>query len=255
LAFGVVLYVGKIRLPSYRRVLVVVLGVLAMAYILRTALNVRATYLEAQGLTPEMFNPLRDLTREAPGPFSDLNTDMRYRLSGIDLMARMTPSAQMEGFARGDAWWGAIYVTFAQFLGRGAVQEIKASFMSSPKAYLMRRYTTMRDIDYQSCWLTDVYGNFRFYGFPFLGIVMGLCWLWITRGVSRPSSPVALFLGLYFATHFLRFEQEFATIALEWIRTVPVLLLVLFVSPVRTQARRVLVVPTVGRAHFARVRR
>jgi len=255
LVFGVVLYVRKIRLPSTRRLLVVGCGVLVVAYVLRVTLNVRATYLEEEGLTVKMFNPFRDLSKEAPGPFSDLNTDLRYRLSGIDLMARMTPSAQMDGFARGDAWRGAIYVTFAQFLGRGATQEIKASFMSSPKAYLMLRYTTLREVDYQSCWLTDVYGNFWYFAFPVVGILTGQFWVWITRGVSRPSSPLALLLGLYFMSHFLRFEQEFATIALQWIRTVPILLLILLVNPLGKHERRVPTVPAVGRPHFARVRR
>lgn len=254
LVFGVVVCVGKIRLPSTRRLLVVGLGILAVAYVLRVALNVRATYLEEEGLRVQMFNPFRDLSREAPGPFSDLNNDLRYRLNSIDLTARITPSAQMDGFARGDAWRGAIYVTFAQFLGRGAVQEIKASFMSSPKAYLMRRYTRMQDVDYQSCWLTDVYGNFWYFAFPAVGILMGQFWVWIARGISRPSSPLALLLGLYFISHLLRFEQEFATVTLEWIRTVPILLLILLVNPLGKRERRVPMVPAVGRAHFARVR-
>lgn len=247
LLFGVLLYVGKIPLPAYKTVVLIALGVLGVGYLLRVTDNVRAAYLDApEGLKLEMFNPFVRLG----GVVGVSSEDLRSRLNGIDLMALMTPSAEREGFAHGEAWRGAAILVVSQIFGRSALEEMKATFSGSPKLYLMRRYTDLTLIDYEACWLTDVYGNFGFVAFPFLAILTGYCWVWMTRAVSWSPTPVSLVLGLYFIGNLVAFEGEFAGLVTGWIRPLPILVLVLVLNPFAARARRVPALSLGWRARF-----
>jgi len=251
LVFGVLLYVGKIPLPTYKTILLIALGVVGVGYVLRVADNVRAAYYWApEGLKLNMFDPFVRLGGDlAGGP-----NDLRSRLNGIDLMAQITPAAEREGFAHGEAWRGSAILVVGQIFGRRAVEGMKETFSNSPKVYLMRRYTDLRFVDYETCWLTDVYGNFGFVAFAFLAVLMGYCWVRITRAVSWSPTPFSLVVGLYFIGNLLSFEQEFAALSTGWIRPLPILALILVWNPFATHERRVPALSVGGHARFARAR-
>jgi hypothetical protein len=248
---GVALYLGKIPLPSTRRITLGIVGALAVAYILQVSSNIRTTYSGSEGLQAGTFNPFSGqsaLATDSP------NMDLRLRLNSLDLMAQITPSADLHGFAHGEAWVGSLIATFGQFLGRDAVKNIKESYSMSPQTYLLRRYTTSPEVDAVGCWLSDAYGNFGIFSFPFVAVLMAEFWVWITHSLLRPRSAVSILLALFFLTYSLRFEYYFDLIALTWIRGLPVLILVLLLNPLSIRQPRMGFQRATGRIRRSPVR-
>lgn len=227
LLLGTILYLGKTQSLSRRALWLGLIGALGGMYVLRTSEGFRQAYAEEGRIEWRLLNPF--ISRSGPE-----DTDLRLRLNGIDLMAEIMPAAEREGFAKGDAWKGMAVVALFQYFGSKAAVEYKESYLASPKAYLIQRYTNLGTVDYFSCILTDAYGNFGLLGFPMVALVLAWCCAYSTVAIARPSTPATLVLGLFLAAHMLSFDQQFSELLLGWVKKTPVLMAVLVVNPWKT---------------------
>lgn len=232
---GAIISLGNISLISRKGLLLSAVTGLLFWYGYHFALNVRYMYVNGT-LGIGAANPF--VSWEAP---SDVD-DWRFRLNGIDLMARITPAAEREGFAEGAAWKGIALVLVGQMslgtvVSSADVAAYKADFLGSPKKYLMDRYLGEDWVDIPSCLLTDIYGNFGLYGFPVAAILVACMCAFVRRALSVASSPLAVILSAYLAFHLLMFEQELATLLSGLITTLPALFAVLLVNPLKNGQR------------------
>ena len=103
----------------------------------------------------------------------------------------------------------------------------------------MQRYWGWSTTDYLTCLLTDIYGNFYFWGFPVLGLLLAGLFVFARNAILAPSCPGKFILGLFLLTNILAFEGSADILLFGWIREVPVLILLLVVNPfaVRSNAR------------------
>lgn len=170
--------------------------------------------------------------------------DWRFRLNGIDLMARITPAAEHDGFAKGEAWKGIAtimvgQVAFGSIVSSEDVADVKSSFLGSPKKYLADQYVNEGEwVDYPSCLLTDLYGNLGLFGFPIGALVVSWASIIVRRAFTEATSPRLIVIALYVLFHLLLFEQEAAIFVSSLVNALPVLALVLVMNPmVKSPAR------------------
>lgn len=228
---GILIMVGRIPVFSRRGLLVGGLSLIAAWYGIRVAINARQI-LPQRGAASAIFNPFLSSETDEETEFDD----WRFRLNGIDLMARMTPAAEQEGFANGEAWSGFALVMIGQLtlgsvVSSDEVAKNKESFLVSPKKYLLDRYVEDNRIDYPSCVLTDLYGNFGLVGFPIGAVVVAWACGLVRRGFSQTGSPLSVVVALYVVFPLLFFEQELAVFVSSLVNTLPVLFLVILMNP------------------------
>jgi hypothetical protein len=226
---GTVLALTQISLKSKKGLLLGVATAFVIWYGFHFAINARNMISDSR-LSIRVIDPF--LSWEQPDELSD----WRFRLNGIDLMARIAPYAEHEGFANGEAWRGFVtilvgQVTFGSLVSTQDVAAYKAVFAGSPKKYLIDRYLGADWIDHPSCLLTDLYGNFGLCGFPLGAIAVACLCFYIRRAFGPGRSPVAMIVAPYVAFHLLIFEQEFAVLVSGLINTLPALFCILISNP------------------------
>jgi hypothetical protein len=152
------------------------------------------------------------------------------RLNGIDLMARMFSPISQHGPAWGAAWseWTWIFWRFIDPLG---FDDFRLTAATCAKNYLMWHYLGWTDHDYYACALTDVYGNFAFFGFPIFALLLALVFRFSARVFAQASSPSLFVCALFVLTHLLLFEQEGSDMLLGWIKKAPLLALLVIYNP------------------------
>jgi hypothetical protein len=224
---------------TYRRL---ILAGLVVTYGLIVANNIRFDYESSGGLRWQHFNPLLDLKDFMPDD-RDPNTDLRWRLDGLDLMARMTPEAMRTGYAMGDAWKASAVIALGQWVSRGAIEKYRLDWLSDPKVYLLWRYTDLTYNDWPNTFVSDLYGNLAFPGFPLGALILSAIYRRGAEALTRPVGGSSLLFGIYLLTQSLDFQQCFAVWFFGLLRAAPVLLFVLFVNPFQDPATSVHQIP------------
>jgi hypothetical protein len=235
---GILLMVGRFRLASRRGAGLAVIVTLIAAYAVQITLNAR-DIVPSQGFQVELFNPFH----RGPEERAELD-DARFRLNGIDLMARITPEARRQGFAMGEAWKGALMVavgqlSFGTIVSAADIVDYKESFAGSPKRYLMMRYMDLNWPDYSSCALTDAYGNFGLWALPLTALVLGSLCALLTTGLSLHNSPPLLAFALFISFQLLIFEQELVVLLTALLNSLPVLIFVLLLNPIARASAKI----------------
>jgi hypothetical protein len=227
---------GLVRLaPLRHRVLTnrrvrwwqVCVGGLAVIYLCSVALTIRSRPEYVPLTSPSLFIP----RSSAVGSLSSAVSEAATRLNGLDLIARISPGAAATGFAWGEAWDYNIRATVFQFIDPGYANELKQTYLVSPKRYLMARYTDIRSVDYPSCMLTDLYGNFGWLGFAMGALVLGPAFFILTKSIQRPANSVQLGFGIIGLNLLLRFEAEFVVVFTGWVISLPIIGLWLLFRP------------------------
>jgi hypothetical protein len=154
-----------------------------------------------------------------------------WRLNGVDLMARITPAAQTQGYAAGKAWYYVGYAFLGQFFSRSAVEEFKLNRLDDPKIYLLRRYTSFDPLDWPVSVVTDGYGNFGVAGLVMVAVALGLVYGLASRAIAEKASGLAATVGIFMISQSLSFEQLSGVWLLGLPRAVPALILVLLIGP------------------------
>jgi len=230
----------KKKLPLWKWAFLCLLAI----YGAKVASNTRVLYGEIGHISPIMFDPLFRLEGR-----TDPNINAWFHLNGIDLMAHIAAGVESSDYAWGRAWTATAYVTIVQFFDREAVEELKTSFLASPKRYLMLQYTSLAGVDYPSCMLTDIYGNFGPMGFLPVGLLFGYLLGKATGSLWAPKSGRAIVLALFAYSLVAQFEAEFSTIAIGWLRVLPVLMPVLLLNPLRVVRLSPSAITSSGGAH------
>ena len=212
---------------TYRRL---IMAGVVVTYGLIVANNIRFDYESSGGLRWKHFNPLLDLKDFMPDD-RDPNTDLRWRLDGLDLMARITPEAMRTGYAKGDAWKASAVIALGQWVSRGAVEKYRLDWLSDPKVYLLWRYTDLNFIDWPNTFVSDLYGNLAFPGFLLGAFILSAIYRRGAEALTRPVGGSSLLFGIYLLTQSLDFQQCFAVWLFGLLRAAPVLLFVFFVNP------------------------
>ena len=205
--------------------LVAGMGVLSV-YSVVVATRVRELYGVRGGFSAEMFNPF-----VPTGWVRFPHMRLSLRMNGVDLVARIASGIGGNRYAWGDAWTIPVYVIVGQLFDREAVAEYKKSFEGSPKRYLMQRYTSLSGVDYPSCLLTDLYGNFGVLGFPILGLILGALLGRTTVGLTCPRKSKDFLVAVYCFALVAQFEAEFITVLIGWVRVLPILLFLYWTEP------------------------
>jgi hypothetical protein len=227
------------RLPGLNKSLPLILAVVAMIYTLVVANNVRYSYEAEGGLTWKQLDPLMPLQDYISGPHvSDAyETDPRWRLNGIDLMARITPGAIREGYAMGDAWKYSALISVGQWISRTSIEEYRMNWVSDPKVYLLWRYTNFDAIDWPNTMLNDLYGNWSFPGLLIGAVVLAAILARGTAVLAYRTSGLSTVLGIFLLTQIVIFEQAFSGWLFGLLRSVPVLLVLVVMNPFRPFAQ------------------
>jgi hypothetical protein len=232
LAFGAVLIGGIVlfyrgrSLPKKTWRLVIVGNVLAI-YGMLVVVNIRTSGLDAP-LT-QILDPLAPLDRHS----NDLEHEWVGRLDGIDLMERIGEEAGTTGYAGGQAWSIPAFLSIAQYVIPSAAVDYKIQARTTAKTYLLEKYTHLDPGDYPSCCLTDVYGNFGVWSFPFAGALVGWLFAMAGRLVQFGNRSSIVLLGMFLTAHLIFFEQEFINLLLGWTRLIPGALIFLVLLPLR----------------------
>ncbi|HMG72615.1 MAG TPA: hypothetical protein VK582_03870 [Pyrinomonadaceae bacterium] len=207
---------------------IVFVGVLLLLYAMRITYNYRYNYVETEGLKLENLNPF--ISYEIPY-YED--QDFRWRLNGLDLMARITPRAMNEGYALGAGWEYAFYSSVGQWVPGLSVADYKLNPLTDTKAYLEYRYTGYRLSDWPNSFLTDLYGNFSFPGFILAALLLSQVLVFVNRTLSEPRTFRGYLLALFFISQTMMFENSFSGWLFGLLRPGPILLLLLILRPFR----------------------
>jgi hypothetical protein len=158
---------------------------------------------------------------------------LSVRLDGIDLIIRMKPQLERDGYAWGKAWEVPFALMYLPLSDPAKAREIKLSLNLAAKTYLMRKYTDITAADYVSSILTDAYGNFGKLGLVMVGLFLaGVCGF-VAWTVARLPGPGWVIVGLFAISHIAFFEQEFVQALLLWPKKLPLLLAFLVANPFR----------------------
>ncbi|MEM9351984.1 MAG: hypothetical protein AAGA92_03145 [Planctomycetota bacterium] len=157
------------------------------------------------------------------------------RLDGIDLIARMGPAIAADGASWGRSWYPSVLATVGYLWDAEGAKAIKASLATTPKYYLMYEYAGINQPDYQSCILTDAYGNFRSAGFAIAAIVLATSTAIVSVLLVSPGGR----LGFVVAVAGLQVASSFESALLshmvfDWLRHVPSMVVLYLICPLRT---------------------
>jgi hypothetical protein len=237
--FTLLLFIGGIILAqskssnvlALKNILAVFIIFLSFIYAFRVASNIRSDYI-SEGIRVSDFNPFYNLNSTTVG------VGLAKRLNGIDLMARMTPSAIEDYFSKGESWRYPLIAKFGPIFNPEYVNELKMERMTTTKQYLMKKYTSIESLDYPSCRLVGPYGNFGPFGFLLAAAVLGILYGFGVRWFYYRSSPFLMILGLYILFHLFRFELSFISIFIDWVTTLPILLVFIILNPLKIKRIR-----------------
>jgi hypothetical protein len=221
------------RLPGLNKSLPLILAVVAMIYTLVVANNVRYSYEAEGGLTWKQLDPFMPFQDYISGPHvSDAyDSDPRWRLNGIDLMARITPGAIQEGYAMGDAWKYSALISVGQWVSRTSIEAYKMDSVSDPKVYLLWRYTNLDATDWPNTMLNDLYGNWSFPGLLIGAVVLAAILARGTEALAYRTSGLSAVLAIFLLSQIVIFEQAFSGWLFGLLRSVPVLLFLVVMNP------------------------
>ena len=200
---------------------------LAVIYLYSVALTIRSRPAYVPLTSPSLYIPRSSGVADLSSAVSEEAT----RLNGLDLIARISEGAATNGFAWGRAWEYCLRATVFQFIDRDYANQLKRTYLVSPKRYLMSQYTDIRSVDYPSCMLTDLYGNFGFLGFALGALFLGPAFFIFTKSIQRPANSVQLGLAIVGLDILLRFEAEFVVVFTGWVISLPIIALLLLFRP------------------------
>jgi hypothetical protein len=152
------------------------------------------------------------------------------RLDCVDLLARLDRAISSEGAAWGEAWYGYTWIV-RRFIDPAGFDQFRLSMRTTAKGFLMRRYLRVDAVDYYSCSLVDLFGNFNWLGFPLAALVFGGCFRFFRTAMFRPSSGTSIIAGVFVVTSILYFDQEAGITLFGWVRQLPVVVGVIVAKP------------------------
>lgn len=197
-------------------------------YMMIVLLKFRSGFLVGSTDFIAALNPFMD----SSGPTQATSHEWIDRVNCFDLIQTMSSSLNKHGFPWGGAWHNPFISLFGPLFGSPEANALKAAGTTTSKAYMIARYTDLAAIDYQSCGLTDAYGNLGPFGFALAAIVNGSILGFIVRTLMSGGRGWKLLAVIIFSYYFMLFEQEFFNFAIGWIRIVPWVILLAFVVPI-----------------------
>lgn len=204
-----------------RQLLAAIFMLLIAAYFTSVVVNVRTLGFTAR-ISAEYFVPRLVF----------FDTQGINRLNCVDLIARLNPEITANGPAWGAAW-GNVYWLVYRFIDPEGFDRFRLTLNTTSKSYLMRTYLGWDRPDYNSCVLTDFYGNFHVLGLVMAAVVFGVLLAYQYRAISGYYGGAALIIGIFVLTHLIIFDQEASSLLFGWTRKLPVLVLFLILCPFR----------------------
>ncbi|MGF6754850.1 hypothetical protein [Paraburkholderia sp. GAS42] len=198
-------------------------------YLMIVLINFRSGFLVGSTDFIAALNPFM----ASPGPSQATSHEWVDRVNCFDLIQIMSPALEQRGFPMGGAWYSPFISLFGPLIGSPEASALKAAGMTTSKAYMISHYTDMAAIDYQSCGLTDAYGNLGPGGFAVAGFANGIVMGMVTRALMTGGRGWKLLAVIIAAYYFMLFEQEFFNFAIGWIRVVPWVVILGAVIPIR----------------------
>lgn len=229
---GLVLYRRGLLRVSRHVVLVSLLGAILAVYLFSVIVKLRGVILQpevAAGEIAAVFDPRRDLENVS----NYLLADYGARLDGWELMVLATPRMMERGLTLGPLYIGTVFSPLMNF-----VPGLKASVLRDRgdinfKQIFIAEYTGMEYEDYMSVALTDIFAVLGPLGFIAAGVVYA--WLLSLAGallaVGRKGRSAIL--GIFILAQVFSFEAAFAALFFGWIRSLPMLIIVLALNPWR----------------------
>jgi hypothetical protein len=188
--------------------------------------NIRGNYIRDGGVMLHSFVPWNNAAIKSDESF--LN-----RLDGIDLISKISKNMTLNDIPLGEAWENPVFLTFGYFVNKDKTAELKLETNTTAKYYLMQKYTDITSADYSSCMVTDLYGNFWILGLILGSITLGKLTQIVIKNLRIASSPNKIIFAIYILCLILPFEQEFISIPLSFLQSLPFLIFVLFFNPIK----------------------
>jgi len=228
--FTVFLSTARQRVVVTPRAIVAAAAVAVVGlYMVRVVVNVRASLGDGGPMISlEAFSPL------GPRRVTVSNESTAMRLNGVDLIAMIQPGMESFGAARGAAWVIPFVLSLDPIIRTDQTLTLKRLAMTNAKSYLLLRYTGLEMVDYFSCELTDLYGNFGYAGFPAAAVLLAALLALVGTTLSGSGSPTRLVVAVFILSRIVPFEQEFAGLLFTWIKLAPLVVILIWLNPLRT---------------------
>lgn len=219
------------RRPPYRVAFAAVLLLSCLVFTVKFRENWQGTMMAT-------IDAMASNVTEPREKLGDAAYKVAARVDGIDLIARMGPALQEDGFSWGESWRPNLMATVGFLWDAQQARDIKADLGTTPKHHLMFEYAGIDSPDYQSCVLTDSYGNFGIGGMVLAGLVIGGLIAFVGHSLKAPHSRLALFVAVVGLQIVSQFEGSLLELLLlDWIRHLPSVALLHMTCPLQTRCR------------------
>jgi hypothetical protein len=181
-------------------------------YCITIVLNTRDLIGTTSELKFSILKPFSNTQR------STLNTieELSDRLDGLHAMALMKNNIDKQGPALGSTWINflihAVSQPFVRIFNNDTIDLI-----SSNKTELLKEYASIDVADFESCCLTDVYGNFNYYAFPVVSFFLAYVFAFSIQ-CSTSKNIFKCTIGYFILYYIFQFEREFALIFYGWLK-------------------------------------
>lgn len=161
------------------------------------------------------------------------------RLDGLEVMVLSFPQMLDKGLVLGKMYLSSILGILPSPL-LNFVPDIKMQLLQEIdiRMEFIREYTGLDYTDYAMNGLTDIYAALGLPGFCVAGVAYALLFAFINRRLAPWRSSASFIVGLFVLSQVYSFEVAFATLPFGWVKSLPVLLILLLIYPSRAVNRR-----------------
>lgn len=153
------------------------------------------------------------------------------RLDGLEMMALTFPQMLDKGLVLGKLYLLSIISPLLNFVPGIKMQLLQEHGMIDFRMEFIREYIGLDYADYAMNGLTDIYAALGLLGFCVAGVTYALLFAFVSRRLAPWRSSVSFIIGLFVLCQVYSFEVAFATLPFGWIKSLPVLLVVLLINP------------------------
>jgi len=166
-----------------------------------------------------------------------ITSNYGMRLDGLEMMALTFPQMLDKGLVPGKLYLLTIISPLLNFVPGIKMQLLQERGMIDFRMEFIREYTGLDYADYPLNGLTDIYAALGLLGFCVAGVTYALLFAFISRRLAPWRSGVSFIIGFFVLCQVYSFEVAFATLPFGWVKSLPVLLVLLVINPYRVFIR------------------
>jgi len=213
---------------SRRKLALGVILALVVIYLFSVIIKMRGFVLDPEFTWMRIGDALNPFyNAEQHNPLITSNYGMR--LDGLEMMALSFPQMLDKGFVLGKMYLLSILSPLLNFVPGIKMQLLQGHGMIDFRMEFIRLYVGLDYADYAMNGLTDIFAALGLLGFCVAGVTYALLFAFINRRLAPWRSSVSFIIGLFVLCQVYSFEVAFATLPFGWVKSLPVLLVILVI--------------------------